>query len=74
MVDKIAVKKIVAEKLGEKYIIPTLGVWDDFDDIDFSILPDRFVLKCNHDSGSICICKNKNTFDIAEARKKCEKD
>lgn len=73
MVDKIAVKKIVAEKLGEKYIIPTLGVWDDFDDIDFSILPDRFVLKCNHDSGSICICKNKNTFDIAEARKKMRK-
>ena len=50
MVDKYAVKKYVAEKIGEQYIIPTLGVWERFDDIDFDELPDQFGLKCTHDS------------------------
>ena len=59
MVDKYEVKKYVAEKLGEEYIIPTLGVWDNFDDIDFDKLPDQFVLKCTHDSGGLVICKDK---------------
>lgn len=70
MVDKYAAKEYVADKIGEEYIIPTLGVWDKFDDIDFDALPDQFVLKCTHDSGGLAICRNKKTFDIAAARKK----
>ncbi|MCD7790921.1 MAG: glycosyl transferase, partial [Bacteroides thetaiotaomicron] len=56
MVDKCEAKKYVASILGEEYIIPTLGVWDRFDDIDFDSLPDQFVLKCTHDSGGLVIC------------------
>ena len=70
MVDKYAAKEYVADKIGEEYIIPTLGVWDKFDDIDFDALPDQFVLKCTHDSGGLAICKDKKTFDIEAARKK----
>lgn len=73
MVDKIEVKKYVASIIGEKYIIPTLGVWDRFDDIDFEQLPDQFVLKCNHDSGGIVIVRDKNKFDKKSAKKLIEK-
>lgn len=73
LVDKVRVKDYVANVIGERYIIPTLGVWDSFDDIDFSKLPDQFVLKCNHDSGSIVICRDKNTFDKEKARRKLTK-
>ena len=69
MVDKYAVKKYVADKIGEEYIIPTLGVWDNPDDIDFDALPSRFVLKCNHNSGlGMCICKDKSKLDIEKVR------
>lgn len=69
MVDKYAVKKYVEQILGGgEYIIPTLGVWNEFDDIDFSTLPDCFVLKCTHDSGGIAICKDKEQFDYSDAR------
>lgn len=74
MVDKIKVKNIVADLLGEEYIIPTLGVWDSFDDIDFDLLPNQFVLKCNHDSGSVIICRDKSLFDIQKARRKLNKN
>lgn len=70
MVDKYAVKKYVAETIGEEYIIPTLGVWRNFDDINFDALPDQFVLKCTHDSGGLVICKDKSKFDKKAARKK----
>lgn len=70
LVDKYAVKKWVSEKIGEKYVIPTLGVWDKFDDIDFDKLPNQFVLKCTHDSGGLVICKDKTKFDIEAARNK----
>ncbi len=73
MVDKYEVKKYVAERIGEQYVIPTLGVWNTFDEIDFNTLPDRFVLKCTHDSGGLVICKKKSQLNIAEARKKIEK-
>ena len=73
MVDKYEAKKYVADIIGEEYIIPTLGVWDRFDDINFDELPDKFVLKCTHDSGGLVICKDKNTFDIAAAKAKIEK-
>ena len=68
MVDKYEAKKYVAEKIGEEHIIPTYGVWDKFDDIDFDKLPNQFVLKCTHDSGSVVICKDKTTFDINYAK------
>lgn len=68
MVDKIAVKEYIAEILGNECIIPTIGTWEKFDDIDFSKLPSRFVLKCTHDSGGVIICKDKSIFDIENAR------
>ena len=73
MVDKYEAKKYVADRIGSEYIIPTLGVWDKFDDIDFDKLPNQFVLKCTHDSGGLVICRDKKTLDIQEARKKIEK-
>jgi hypothetical protein len=73
MVDKYEVKKHVADIIGEEYIIPTLGVWDKFDDIDFEQLPNQFVLKCTHDSGGLVICKDKSKLDINAARKKLNK-
>lgn len=73
MVDKYAVKKYVADLIGEEYIIPTLGVWDSFDEIDFGALPDRFVLKCTHDSGGLVICDDKDKLDIESARAKIER-
>lgn len=70
MVDKYEAKKYVASIIGEEYIIPTLGVWDRFEDIDFSKLPDQFVLKCTHDSGGLVICRDKDSLDYAAAKKK----
>lgn len=72
MVDKYAVKEFVAKKIGEKYVIPTLGVWNHFDDIDFDLLPNQFVLKCTHDSGGLVICKDKKQLDKVKAKKKIE--
>ena len=73
LVDKYEVKSYVANKIGEKYIIPTLGVWDCFDEIDFDKLPNQFVLKCTHDSGGNVICRNKAEFDFVKAKEKIEK-
>jgi len=73
MVDKCCVKKYVAQQIGEEYIIPTLGVWEQFDDIDFDDLPNQFVLKCTHDSGSVVICRNKEAFDFQQASAKLQK-
>lgn len=73
MVDKYAVKKYVADKIGEEYIIPTLGVWDKFEDIDFERLPEQFVLKCTHDSGGLVICKDKSKLDIEVIREKIKR-
>ena len=70
LVDKYEVKQIVKEKVGEACLIPTIGVWERFEDIDFSIFPKAFVLKCTHDSGSVVICKDIATFDKQAAEKK----
>ncbi len=70
MVDKYEAKKYVADIIGEEYIIPTLGVWDRFDDIDFDMLPQQFVLKTTHDSGGVVICIDKENFDVGKAKKK----
>ena len=73
MVDKYEAKKYVADIIGEEYIIPTIGAWDKFEDIDFDALPDQFVLKCTHDSGGLAICRDKSKFDIKKARNKINK-
>lgn len=72
-VDKYEVKKYIADTIGEQYIIPTLGIYDSFEEIDFDALPDQFVLKCTHDSGSVVICRDKSTFDKEKAREKLTK-
>ncbi len=73
MVDKYEAKKYVADIIGREYIIPTLGVWEKFEDIDFSKLPNQFVLKCTHDSGGLVICRDKSKLNMKEARRKINK-
>ena len=68
MVDKYEVRGYIEDLLGDKYLIPCLGIYDSVDDIDIDALPNRFVLKCTHDSGSVEICKDKSSFDIEGAR------
>lgn len=70
LTDKYEVKKYIADQIGEQYVIPILGVWYNAYDIDFDKLPNQFVLKCNHDSRSVIICKDKSKFDIKSAIKK----
>ena len=71
MVDKYKVRQYVAQQIGEKYLIPLLGVWDTPEEIDFKDLPNQFVLKCNHNSGNgMCICKDKTKLDIAKVKRK----
>lgn len=69
LVDKYAVKQYIADTIGSEYVIPTLGIWDRAEDISFDQLPEQFVLKCTHDSGSVAICKNKAQFDKTTAIK-----
>ena len=69
MVDKVDAKKYVASIIGEEHIIPTLGVYNSFEEIDFDKLPNQFVLKCSHDSGGVIICKDKSQLDMDNARK-----
>lgn len=73
LVDKYEVRKYVKDKIGSEYLIPLIGVWKNFDEINFNELPDKFVLKCNHDSGGISICKTKKDFNKNIARKKLKK-
>ena len=70
MVDKYEVRKYIAEKIGEEYLIPLIGVWTSFDEIDFDCLPEQFVLKCTHNSGGLVICKDKSKLDIEKTRKR----
>lgn len=70
LVDKYEVRSHVRSKIGEKYLIPLLGIWDNFSEICFDELPNQFVLKCTHDSGSFFICKDKNEIDIDMLRRK----
>ena len=70
LVDKNEVKHYVAERIGNEYVIPTLGVWNSFDEIDFNFLPDQFVLKCTHDSGGVAIVKDKANMKKEAIKKK----
>ena len=72
-VDKYEVRSHIENVIGKEYVVPLLGVWQSFDEIDFDSLPNQFVLKCTHDSGSYCICKNKKDFDVNLARKRINK-
>ena len=72
MVDKYEVKQYVAKIVGDEYIIPTLGVWDSFEEINFEQLPEQFVLKCTHDSGGVIICDDKSKFDIVKSKEKID--
>ena len=63
MVDKVEAKKYVAEIIGNQNVVPTYGIYESVDEIDFDSLPNQFVLKCTHDSGGIFICKDKLLFD-----------
>lgn len=74
MVDKIKVKKIVEDRIGKEYIIKTLQICDNFEQIDFSKLPDKFVIKTNHNSGGVFICYNKEKFDVELAKKVIKKN
>lgn len=69
-VDKLAVRDFISSKIGEEHLIPILGHWTDFELIDFKSFPEQFVLKCNHDSGSVVICRNKKNFDVQYAKNK----
>jgi len=74
MVDKYRVREYIARTIGEEYLIPLLGVWEDPEDIDFDALPDQFVLKCNHNSGTgMCICKDKSRLDIEQVKRELKK-
>lgn len=72
MVDKYAVKEYVANKIGKEFIIPTIGVWNKPNEIDWDLLPNQFVLKTTHDSGGIVICRDKSKLDRNAAIKKLE--
>ncbi len=71
MVDKYRVREYIRSKIGEEYIIPLVGgPWCHADEIDFAALPEQFVLKCNHDSGSVVICKDKRKLNYEEVKRK----
>ncbi|MBR4727360.1 MAG: glycosyl transferase [Clostridia bacterium] len=72
MVDKYGARSFVADKIGEEYLVPLYGVFDSWDEIDFSALPDQFVIKCTHDSGSYVICTDKTKLDVQKAKAKIE--
>lgn len=73
LADKYLVRDWVKEKIGEQYLVPLLGVYDKFEDIDFAKLPDRFVIKCNHGCGWNIIVKDKSKLDLAEVKQKLDK-
>lgn len=69
LVDKYAVRQYIAEKIGEEYLIPLVGgPWKNAEEIDFDALPEQFVLKCNHDSGGVIVCKDKSRLDVEAAK------
>ena len=72
IVDKLGMKEWIKEEIGEGYTVPTIGVWEKPEDINFDELPNSFVLKWNHDSGSIVICKDKKNFNEEEAINKLQ--
>ena len=72
MVDKYDVRKYISDHVGEEYLIPCLGVWNTVEEIDYDSLPEKFVLKCTHDSGSVMIC-DKKTLDKDKVKERLGK-
>lgn len=72
LVDKYEVRNFVREKVGEDYLVNNIGVYEKWEDIDFHSLPDKFVIKCTNDCGSVVICKDKKAFDFVNAKKTIE--
>ena len=70
LADKYLVRDWIIEKIGDEYLVPLLGVWDKFDDIDFDALPNQFALKCNHGSNMNVIVKDKSLMDINKTKEK----
>lgn len=73
MADKYEMKSIVDSIAGDGHVFPVIGIFDRFENIDFSKLPDRFVLKTTHDSGSVIICRDKKSLDIKATERKINK-
>ncbi len=73
LVDKCEVKKYVADIIGEEYVIPTYGVWNSVDEVDFDTLPNQFVLKCTHDSGGVAVVKDKSKLDLEALKQNLNK-
>lgn len=73
MVDKYEAKNYVANNIGEEHIIPTIGIYEKFEDIDFNKLPNQFVIKCTHDSGGLVVCRDKSRLDLMSVKKKINK-
>ena len=73
MVDKYEAKRYLGQAIGDQYVIPSLGVWDKFDEINFDTLPEQFVLKCTHGWGGVVIVKDKSKLDIKKAKKDIER-
>jgi hypothetical protein len=73
MVDKYEARKYIAQKIGEQYLVPLIGVWDNVDEINFNELPNKFVLKCTHDYGGLIICRNKEQLNVNEAKRKLKR-
>lgn len=73
MVDKVKVKDYVGSIIGSDYIIPTIGIWDTPEEINWDLLPEQFVLKCSHDSGGLVICKDKSKLDKSVAINKLKR-
>lgn len=70
LADKCAVRKLVSAKVGDAYFVPLIGIYKCIDEIDFNLLPNQFVLKCTHDSGSAMVCRDKSKFSVEAATAK----
>ena len=73
LADKYLVREYVAKRIGEEYLVPLLGVWDDPNDIDFDVLPERFVLKCTHGCGWNIIVRSKAELNVPATRRKLKR-
>jgi len=73
LADKFEVKDYIAKTIGDKYIVPLYGVYNSYEEIDFSLLPERFVLKPTHTSGDVFLCADKNKIDYARLKEEVNK-
>src|SRR5699024_7287298 len=73
LADKYEVRKFIADNIGGEYLVPLIGVYNSFDEIDFDSLPNQFVLKCTHNSGALVICRDKSEIDIEVVKEKINK-